>query len=211
MPAVEGSAIEHSEPGLSRLVVGMVRRVDELEASLAAYYDLEGAARQAMPLSDGRLAARKRFVRLMRAEGRHRVLDVGSGPGRDAVAFVDANLEVTAVDRSPGHVRLAADAGVRAVLASLLDLPFARGAFDASWAMSTLVHVPDDRWDRALFSIVSAVGPGAPIAIGLWGGVDLEDWQAPRGGLPARFFSRRNHDRVQAMLARHAVVESFDT
>jgi SAM-dependent methyltransferase len=185
--------------------------VDALEAGLAAYYDLEGSARQAMPLGDGRLAARESFVERLRAEGRRSLVEVGSGPGRDAVAFIEAGLEVTAVDRSPGHVRLASGAGVRAVVASLLDLPFAHGTFDAGWTMSTLVHVPDDRWDRALASIVSAVGAGAPIAIGLWGGVDVEHWQDARTGLPARFFSRRSHDRVQAMLARHADVESFDT
>lgn len=185
--------------------------MDELEMGLAAYYDLEGATRQAMPLGEGRLAARNAFVERLRAEGRRRLLEVGSGPGRDAVAFIDADLDVTAVDRSPGHVRLAAGAGVRAVLASLLDLPFRLGAFEAGWTMSTLVHVPDDRWDRAVSSIVSVVAAGAPIAVGLWGGVDGEHWQPPRNGLPARFFSRRSHDRVQAMLARHAVVESFTT
>jgi SAM-dependent methyltransferase len=164
-----------------------------------------------MPLGEGRLAARRSFIELLRAEGRRRVLEVGSGPGRDAVAFIDAGLDVTAVDRSPGHVRLAAGAGVRAVVASLLDLPFARGTFDAGWTMSTLVHVPDDRWDRALSSMLSSVAGGAPLAIGLWGGVDEEHWQKPNGGLPARFFSRRSHERVQAMLARHATVESFET
>ena len=139
------------------------------------------------------------------------MVEIGSGPGRDAVAFGAAGIDVTAVDRSPGHVRLATDAGVRAIVASLLALPFAPATFAAGWTMSTLVHVPDDRWDAALTSILGVLQPGAPFAVGTWGGVDDEHWQPPRDGLPTRFFSRRSHDRARAMLARHATVESFAT
>ena len=185
--------------------------MDELEDLVAAYYDQEGSARETMPLGAVRLAARDRFLALLAAEGRTTVLEVGSGPGRDAVAVAAAGFDVTAVDRSPGHVRLAAAAGVRAIVASVLAVPFAPATFDAGWTMSTLVHVPDARWDTALASLVGALRPGAPLAIGLWGGVDDERWQEPRGDLPTRFFSRRSHDRVQDMLARHAAVESFET
>lgn len=188
-----------------------VEPVDELENLVATYYDQEGAAREAMPLGDVRLAARDRFLALLSAERRTTVLEVGSGPGRDAVAVARAGFDITAVDRSPGHVRLATAAGVRAVVASVLALPFAPATFDAGWTMSTLVHVPDERWDVAVASLVGAVRPGAPLVIGLWGGIDDEGWQEPRGDLPTRFFSRRSHDRAHAMLARHATVESFET
>lgn len=185
--------------------------MDALEARVAEYYDQEGRARESMPLGAGRLAARVAFVDLLRAERRRSLLEVGSGPGRDAVAFTAAGIDVTAVDRSPGHVRLAREAGVRAMVGSILAVPVARAAFDAGWTMSTLVHVPDERWDAAMTSVIAALRPGAPLAVGLWGGVDEEHWQEPRGGLPTRFFSRRSHDRARSMLARHADVESFAT
>lgn len=185
--------------------------MDELEAQLAAYYDREGTARRAMPLGVGRLEGRGSFVELTRREGRRTVLDVGSGPGRDALALTADGLDVTAVDRSSGHVRLATRAGVRALVASVLALPFPPASFDAGWTMSTLVHVPDDRWDRAMASLTAVLRPGAPLAIGLWGGVDEEHWQPPQGGLPTRFFSRRSHERVRSMLTRHGDVESFTT
>lgn len=185
--------------------------MDELEAQLAAYYDAEGTARESMPLGAVRLDGRRSFVELLRREGRRSLLEVGSGPGRDAVALRDAGLDVTAVDRSPGHVRSATRSGVRAVVATVLALPFPPASFDAGWTMSTLVHVPDDRWDRAMSSLTASLRPGAPLAVGLWGGVDSEHWQPPADGLPTRFFCRRSHDRAHSMLARHGLVESFTT
>jgi SAM-dependent methyltransferase len=183
----------------------------DLERRIADYYDREGAARIAMPMGDVRLDARARFIELLASEGRRSMLEVGSGPGRDATAFASAGFDVVGVDRSHGHARLCTTAGVPAIQATVLALPFAPATFDAGWTMSTLLHVPDDRWDVAMGSLVAALRPAAPLAIGLWGGSDEEGWQPTRGDLPARFFSRRSHDRLQTMLARHATVETFET
>jgi SAM-dependent methyltransferase len=185
--------------------------MDELERRLAEYYDREGGARAAMPLGEHRVEQRRAFVELLHHERRQRLIDVGSGPGRDAVVFAANGFTTTAVDRSFGHARLAASAGLVAVQASLLALPFPAGTFEAGWSMSTLVHVPDDRWDVALGSITSVLTPGAPLAVGLWGGLDDERWHPPRDGLPSRFFSLRSHDRARAMLRRHGELESFAT
>ncbi len=185
--------------------------MDELEGRLAEYYDREGRSRAAMPLGRGRIDARSAFVELLHGERRRRLIDVGSGPGRDAVYFAANGFPTTAVDRSIGHARLAAAAGLVSVQATLLALPFPPGTFDAGWTMSTLVHVPDDRWDAALMSIIHALKPAAPLAIGLWGGVDEERWHPPRNGLPSRFFSLRSHARVRLMLQRHGDLHSFVT
>ena len=185
--------------------------MDELEGRLADYYDREGRVRAAMPLDPGRVEGRDAFVKLLHREKRQRLIDVGSGPGRDTVAFAANGFTTTAVDRSIGHTQLAAAAGLTAVQATLLALPFPPATFDAGWTMSTLVHVPDDRWDVALAEITSVLKPGAPLAIGLWGGLDDERWHPPRGGLPSRFFSLRSHGRAQALCRRHGELESFVT
>jgi SAM-dependent methyltransferase len=185
--------------------------VDELERRLADYYDREGRARAAMPIGPHRVEQRRAFVELLLGERRQRLIDVGSGPGRDTLLFAAKGFTAMAVDRSRGHCQLAAAAGLLAVQATLLALPFPPATFDAGWSMSTLVHVPDNRWDVALASITTVLKPGAPLAIGLWGGLDDERWHPPRDGLPGRFFSLRAHDRAKAMLRRHGEVESFLT
>jgi len=93
----------------------------------------------------------------------------------------------------------------------VLDLPVRSATFAAGWTMSTLVHVPDRRLDDAVRSITAALRPGAPLAIGLWGGFDHEGWLPARNGLPSRFFSLRSHERARAMLARHGTLDEFTT
>jgi len=131
--------------------------MDELEGRLAEYYDREGRSREATPLGRSRIDVRRAFVDLLHGERRQRLIDVGSGPGRDAVYFAANGFPTTAVDRSIGHARLAAAAGLVSVQATLLALPFPPDTFDAGWTMSTLVHLPDERWDAALTSITTVL------------------------------------------------------
>lgn len=185
--------------------------MDDLERRLADYYDREGDSRLAAPVDRRRIDARTSFIELLDAEERTRLLEVGSGPGRDAKVFADAGIGVFAVDRSFGHVALATAQGLSTVQASAFALPFRPRSFDAAWTMSTLVHVPDERWDVALGALTATLRPGSPLAVGLWGGLDQEGWQPPRNGLPSRFLSLRTHQRAQRMLARHGHLEYFQT
>ena len=76
--------------------------------------------------------------------------------------------------------------------------------------MSTVVHVPDDRFDEAMAAMLRLVPSGAPVAIGTWGG---RDWQGigEFGDIrPYRFFALRSHERMRRMFARHGAIETFD-
>lgn len=181
------------------------------ESDLAAYYDQEAARRAARQIDPHRVERRDWFASLVRAEGRSRLLEVGTGPGQDAVAFQACGLTVSGVDLSPAHVRLARGSGVEVSVASVLALPFADDAFDAGWTMSTLLHVPDARFDRALAEIRRVLQPGSPLAVGLWGGEDFEGPSDKDQIRPPRFFSVRSHERLQQMLGRHGDLEQFET
>ena len=158
-----------------------------------------------------RARRRDEFARLLVDERRRSLLEAGSGPGRDAVAFMSAGLAVTGVDLSAEHVRIAQGAGVDALQASVLDLPFSTRSFDAAWSMSTLLHIPNVLFDRAMSEIVRVVRPGSPIAVGLWGGPDSEGPNERDTIQPQRFFSIRSDERVRAMLDAHGELERFDT
>lgn len=181
------------------------------ESDLAAYYDQEAARRAARQIDPLRVERRDLFANLVLAEGRSRLLEVGTGPGQDAVAFQARGLSVSGVDLSPEHVRLARGSGVEVSVASVLALPFADDAFDAGWTMSTLLHVSDARFDRALTEIGRVLQPGSPLAVGLWGGEDFEGPSDKDQIRPPRFFSVRSHERLQEMLARHGDLEQFET
>ena len=70
--------------------------------------------------------------------------------------------------------------------------------------MSTLLHVADADLDTALAEIVRVLRPGAPLAVGLWGGRNIEE-RSPR------FFSFRSDENVRAALGRHGAVERWET
>ena len=181
-----------------------------LDADLAAYYDDEARTGRRTQLSALRHALRGSIVDLLRAEGRARVLDVGAGPGLDAVELAAAGMQVTALDLAHANAVAMHDRGLRAVTASLYALPVRTGAFDAVWSMSTFVHVPRVRVGDALDEVLRVVPPGAPVAIGTWGGLEHEGLLVPREG-GGRFFSLSPHDRWHDLLARQANVERFET
>jgi SAM-dependent methyltransferase len=73
-----------------------------------------------------------------------RFLDVGAGLGDLSVwAREEVGSSVVALDSSPRMVRLAAQAGVPAVLADMRTLPFIARSFDCVAASYVLYHVPD--------------------------------------------------------------------
>ena len=184
----------------------------EVERDLARYYDQEAAARADRDLDPRRVAARTRLVAdVVAAVPGGRILEVGTGPGRDAAALVDAGLDTVGIDLSFEHVHRAAATGASTVVASVRHLPFADGSFDALWSMSTLMHVPATAIADALAELRRVLRPGALAAIGVWGGADVESHHERDAYDPPRLFSRRSDERWRTMLATIGPVEEFET
>ena len=90
------------------------------------------------------------LVPALTARGACRVLDVGTGIGRHALAFARAGFEVVAVDASEtglAQLRLAADAEGLAIdtrLAAFTELPIDDGSVDHVLAWNVLYHGDGD-------------------------------------------------------------------
>lgn len=181
------------------------------DADLASYYDQDADVRASRDLDPERVRQREEFASLLRSEGRSSVVEIGIGPGRDAIPLRDEGFQVAGVDLSSRHVELCREQGIDAYVASVLDLPFDDDAFDAGWTMSTLLHVPDSDLDAAVSEIVRVLRPGAPLAIGVWGGTDSEGPRLDDTIKPPRFFSFRSDERLRELLGRHGTVEEFRT
>lgn len=182
------------------------------EADLAAYYDSEVAERSGRELAALRVARRAAFVELLQAEGRRSVLEVGTGPGHDGQALQAAGLAYVGVDLSPETAAWCRSAGLSVQAASVLQLPFRAGSFEAGWSMSTLLHIADEDLDAALTEIVRVLRPGAPLAIGLWGATAAQEgpWGGSEHG-PQRFFSLRTDEELLRALARYGALEQWET
>lgn len=80
-----------------------------------------------------------------------RILDLGSGAGRDSLAMARRGLQVVSLDRSRGMLREHQSRGGGALVqADLSWLPFRPQAFDGIWACASFLHVPKARLVFAL-------------------------------------------------------------
>ncbi len=133
--------------------------VASYDASAEAYRD------HAPTLSPETAAALDRFVDAL-PEGA-RVLEVGSGSGRDAAALERRGLSVRRTDVAHGFVRLLRAEGHVADVADPLtdDLsdPAREAPYDGVWASASLLHVRREDLPRVLGNLASVTAPGGPL------------------------------------------------
>lgn len=199
----------HAEnrPGLHPVL--MRREARDVEVDLAAYYDQEADARSTRPLGQQRLTARDEFVSRLPPAGR--MLEVGTGAGRDTEFLVERGLWMCGVDLSFMQLKHAAARGGAVAVGSVRQLPFPSECFAAAWTMSTLMHVPNAAIENALAEFRRVLAPNALAGIGVWGGPDVEEFAADESYDPPRLFSRRSDDRWQSLLTAVGRVEEFRT
>ena len=184
---------------------------DSGEDRLTTFYNQRAVLHPEHPLTPQRAEQRELFIARLKAEGRHGVLEIGTGPGLDGLKFVQAGIYYTGVDLSEGNVRIATAKGLNVSVASARNLPFADGAFPALWSMSTLLHIPNRDIDDVVRELVRVAEPGAPIAVGLWSGEDEEVLNPEDQIQPRRFFSRRSDAALRQIFGRHGKIEEFVT
>ncbi len=117
---------------------------DPLRATIRAYDDHAAAYRDdrdgTAVMSDELRAVIKTFAARLGAGAR--LLEIGSGGGRDARALEAAGLHVRRTDITPGFVRLLRDAGLQAsVVDPLHDDLGTPASYDGVWASACLLHV----------------------------------------------------------------------
>ncbi|WP_227466947.1 methyltransferase [Nocardioides lijunqiniae] len=133
-------------------------------------------ATQVMPDSGRRVI--RAFADSLRAGAR--VLEIGSGGGRDARALEDVGLSVRRTDVTPSFVSLLRDTGVDAdVLDPLtddLDDPARPGQpYDGVWAGASLLHVARADLPVVLTRLAAATRPGGALRMSVKEG-DGEGW-----------------------------------
>lgn len=161
-----------------------------LTADLTAYYDQEALLRDKRAIDPQRVDRRTAFAELLRRESRSNLVEFGTGPGRDAKAFIASGIRVAGVDLADENVRLARSTGVDAHRASVLALPFEDGVFDAGWTMS---HIAP-RAERAVG--YRHEGNLSRAASRRAVGDRLVGWRHQR----RRIRTVRRHDRAEALL-----------
>jgi len=103
-----------------------------------------------------------------------RVLDLGSGSGRDARHFAGHGHNVVALDpclelhevaheHTPEKIR----ERILYVVGRAPELAFASGQFDGVWAIAALLHLPRDEMRGALAACMRVMTPGGVLALSM--------------------------------------------
>jgi len=153
---------------------------DAVVRATVAAYDAHAAAYTAGILAADDLVAEHNHAFAAAVGTGARVLEVGSGPGRDAALLESLGLDVRRTDITPAFVDLLREQGHEAdVLDPLtddLDDPTRPGTpYDGVWASASLLHVGRGDLGTVLRRLASATRPGGVLALALKEG-DGDAW-----------------------------------
>ncbi len=129
-----------------------------------------------------------------------KVLDLGSGSGRDALLLRDLGLEATCVDASIEMVKMTHKLGFESIHADFETMDFTDGAFDGVWAYTSLIHVASEQVTAALKKVHRYLQPQGVLAIG----VIIGDGEAinERKSMPGakRYFKYYSADELEKLV-----------
>jgi SAM-dependent methyltransferase len=133
-----------------------------------------------------------------------RVLEIGSGPGRDAVLLEKAGLRVRRTDVTPAFVEMMRAEGYAADLVDplsddLTDPGAPETPYDAVWASACLLHVGRDDLPTVLTRLAHATRPGGLLYASLKEG-DGESWSIHGHVSSPRHFTYWREEPLRAVL-----------
>ena len=152
---------------------------------------------------------RSEFLKFLQDEGRETLLEIGCGPGGDALFFQNQGLRVLAVDNAPTMVKLTAEKGVPARVLDCYNLDEINERFDAVYTMNCLLHIPKRDFDQVLDLISGRLNENGIMYIGIWGDQNFEGiWEKDRY-VPKRFFSFWKTEALLEVLQRSFKLEYY--
>jgi SAM-dependent methyltransferase len=131
-----------------------------------------------------------------------RVLEIGSGGGRDALVMEELGLVVRRTDITPGFVALLRDQGHACDLLDPLvdDLSSPSGEYDGVWANASLLHVGRDDLATVLSRVSHVTRPYGVLRISLKEG-DGDGWSTHGSIRNPRHFTYWRAEALHAVVA----------
>lgn len=146
-----------------------------------------------------------------------RIIEVGTGSGRDARLFIEGGFGYTGVEPAHGLAELArerlgidvVEADVRSL--DLTDVSPDGGTFDGLWCVAVIMHLSRDETPNALRGLRFLVGDGAPAVIAIKDKGNRPDGWEVTPEIPApRWYTWWSHeDFGEELEAAGFIVEEF--
>jgi len=131
-----------------------------------------------------------------------KVLDLGSGSGRDALILRDKGLEVICLDASSEMVKITRKLGFETVEMDFNSLELDENSFDGVWAYTSLIHIKKEETQRVLEKIYQSIRYGGVLLIGMIEGV-FEGY-VERENMPGekRYFRYYEDNEIKKMVEK---------
>lgn len=157
--------------------------------NLRTCYDKYAQERDSGSIQDWKAQERAGFLVILQQEHKHTLLEIGAGPGRDSLFFLEQGLKPVCIDLSAAMVELCQQKGLPAQVMDMLYLQFPDASFDAVYAMNSLLHLPKVEFPLVLQEISRVLQPGGLFYLGIYGGYEHEGIWDQDAYQPQRFFS----------------------
>ena len=157
--------------------------------TLIESYEKHAYQRESSTTDEFKERERSEFLKLLKAERRKRLLEIGCGPGRDAQFFQSQGFQVLAMDNAPTMVKFTAEKDVAAQVLDCYDLDQIDETFDAVYTLNCLLHIPKKDIGHIFTLIATRLNGNGLMYLGLWGGENFEGILEQDTYEPKRFFS----------------------
>lgn len=131
-----------------------------------------------------------------------KILDAGSGPGRDGLLLKNRGLGVVCLDASESMVQMCRERGLEAIKADLLQLPFLDQEFDGVWAYTSLLHLKKEDIGKAFDEIHRVLKTGGVLGLGMIEG-EGERYRESSGVGRPRWFAFYQKQELEELLKKH--------
>ena len=131
-----------------------------------------------------------------------KILDVGSGPGRDALLLKEKGLEVICLDASETMVKLCKEKELQSIVGDFTSMTFEDNSFDGAWAYTSLLHIPKVDVPKALNEIKRVLKDDGILGLGLIEG-EKEEYRESSGVNMPRWFSFYTKEEIENLLEKH--------
>lgn len=140
-----------------------------------------------------------------------RVLNVGSGPGRDGSLLYATGLNVVCLDASHAMVEMSKARGLLSVQSDFLHIPFEDKSFNAVWAYTALLHIKKSELPKALVEIARVLDLGGVLGLGMIEG-EGESYRESSGISMPRWFAFYTKEELGTALGQAGFeVVNFET
>jgi ubiquinone/menaquinone biosynthesis C-methylase UbiE len=139
-----------------------------------------------------------KFIELTKGK----VLDIGSGPGRDGLMLKQNGLDITCLDASEAMIKLCQDKGLLGIVGDFSALSFEDESFDGIWSYTAWLHVPKTEIDQAVNEAARVLKPGGILGLGMIEGQN-ELYRVTAKVTVPRWFSFYTKEELEELLQKH--------